>query len=101
MWKTNSSLNDYKRKKKRLALSCSKKPSTFFRGVTSKYHGDFQCLNCIHSFRKENQLESHEKVGKNKDFCRIVMPSEKDNILEFNQYEIKYQIKYHILFMLT
>ena len=24
---------------------------------------------------------SHEKVCKNKDFCGIVMPSEKDNIL--------------------
>ena len=26
------------------------------------------------------------KVCKNKDFCGFVMPSEKDNILEFNQY---------------
>ena len=29
---------------------------------------------------------THEKVCKNKDFCGIVMPSEKVNILEFNQY---------------
>ena len=27
-----------------------------------------------------------EKVRKNKDFCAIVMPSENDNTLEFNQY---------------
>ena len=26
------------------------------------------------------------KYVKNKDFCGIVMPSEKDSILEFNQY---------------
>ena len=42
--------------------------------------------NCLHFFRTENKLKSHEKVCKNKDFCGIVMPSEKDNILEFNQY---------------
>ena len=34
----------------------------------------------------ENKLKSHEKVRKNKDFCGIVMSSEKDKILEFKQY---------------
>ena len=43
-------------------------------------------MNCPHSFRTENKLKSHEKICKNKDFCGIVMPSEKNNILEFNQY---------------
>ena len=56
------------------------------RGLTSKHRGDFYCLNCLHSFRTENKLKSHEKVCKNKDFCGIVISSEKDNILEFNQY---------------
>ena len=32
------------------------------------------------------KLKSHEKVFKNKDFCGIAIPSEKDNILEFIQY---------------
>ena len=40
----------------------------------------------IDSFRGENNLKSHEKLCKNKDFEVIVMPAEKDNILEFNQY---------------
>ena len=40
----------------------------------------------LHSFRTENKLTSHEKICKNKDFCGISMPSEKNNILEFNQY---------------
>ena len=31
-------------------------------------------------------MKSHEKVCKNKDFYGIVMPSEKGNILQFNQY---------------
>ena len=69
-----------------MALSCSKKLSTLFRGITSKRHRDFYYLNCLHSFRTENKLKTHEKVCKNKDFCRIVMPSEKDNILECHQY---------------
>ena len=47
---------------------------------------DFNCLNCFHSFRTENKLKSHEKVCKNKDFSGIVMPSQKVNILQFNQY---------------
>ena len=47
---------------------------------------DFYCLNCLHSFRAENKFKSHEKVSKYKNFSGIVMPSEKGNILEFNQY---------------
>ena len=63
-----------------------KKQSALLRGITSKHHGYFYCLNCLHSFTTENKLKSHEKICKNKDFCGIVMPSEKDKILEFNQH---------------
>ena len=42
-------------------------------------------MNRLHSFRTENRFNSHEKVCKNKDFCEILMPSQKDNILVFNQ----------------
>ena len=94
--KTNNSTNDPKRRKKRMALSCIKKLSTLLRGITSKHHVDFYCLNCLHSFRTENKLKSHEKVCKNKDFCGITMPSEKDNILEFNQYMKSDKIPYII-----
>ena len=34
----------------------------------------------------EHKFKSHEKVCKNKDFCGIVMPSENNNTLKFNQY---------------
>ena len=59
----------------------AKKLFTLLRGITPKHHGYFYCLNCLHSFRTEN-----EKICKHKDFCGILMRSEKDNILEFNQY---------------
>ena len=42
-------------------------------------------LNCFHSFAKENQLQSHKRVHKNKYFCNIIMPSNKTKILEFNK----------------
>ena len=95
MWKKNS-INDSKQEKRRLVLSCSKKLSVLLRGITSKQHGDFYCLNFLHSFRTEHKLKYHEKACKNKDFCGIVMPSEKDNILEFNQYMMSYKMPYII-----
>ena len=86
LWKTNNSINDFKQRKRRLALSCVKETFTLLRGITSKHHGDFYCLNFLHSFRTETKLKFHEQVCKNKDFCWILMPSEKDKILEFRQY---------------
>ena len=38
-----------------------KKVSTLLRGITSKHHGDFYCLNCLHFFRTENKLKSYQK----------------------------------------
>ena len=68
-----------------MTLSCSKKLFTLLRGITSKHHSDFYCLNRLHSSRSEVKLKFHKKVCKSKDLGGIVMPSEKDNILEFNQ----------------
>ena len=45
-----------------------KELSALLRRIKSKHHDDFYCLNCLHSFRTENKLKSHEKVCKNKDF---------------------------------
>ena len=36
-----------------------KKLSILLRGITSKHHGDFYCLNCLHSFRTEKKLKSN------------------------------------------
>ena len=63
-----------------------KKLSPLLHGITSKHKGNFYCLNCLHSFRTEYKLKSHEKVCRSKDFCGIVMPSEKDKKLKCNQY---------------
>ena len=57
------------------------------RGITSKRHGNFCCLNCLHSFRTEKRLKSLKKVFENKDFLNIVMSYEGTKILEFEQKE--------------
>ena len=64
-----------------------KELSALLRGITSKHHRDFYCLNCLHSFATESKRESHKKVCKNKTFCNFVMPSEDTKILKFNQYQ--------------
>ena len=45
-----------------------KKLSALLRGITSKHPCNFYGLNCFHSFAAENDLESHKKACKNKDF---------------------------------
>ena len=45
--------------------------------ITLKNYGDFYCLNCLHPFRTENQLKSHQKFIKTKDFFGNVIPSQK------------------------
>ena len=76
-----------------MALSSSKKLSALLRGVTSKHHSDFYCLNFLHSFGAEYKLKSHKKVCENKDFNNIVMPSEDTKILEFIKYQNLFNIK--------
>ena len=45
---------------------------------------------------QKNNLNLMKKVCKNKDFGRTVMPSEKDSILEFNQYMMSDKMRYII-----
>ena len=60
-----------------------KKLSTLVREITLKHHGAFYCLNCLHSFRAKDKLKSHKKVPKSKNFCGILIPSERNKISEF------------------
>ena len=75
-----------------------KKLSALIRGITSKNNGHFYCLDCLHSFRTKNKLESHQKVCENKDFSNVIMPSEEIKILQLNQYQ-KLDKAHNLLFM--
>ena len=46
-----------------------------------------QIVNCIHSFKIKNKLESYKNVCGNKDFCNVIMPSEDSKLLQFNRYQ--------------
>ena len=61
-----------------MAFSCFKKLSALLREITSKYRGDFYCLNCFHSYGTKEKLKKHKNVCKNHDYCYVEMP-EKDN----------------------
>ena len=88
-WKRNNSINDSKQRKKELKAKTErqwhyvavKKLSAFLHRITSKNKDDFYCLNCLDSFRTENKAKSYQRLCRNEDSCRIVMPLEKDNIL--------------------
>ena len=80
------------------------------RGTTSKHNGDEYCLNCLHSFRTKNKLESCIKVYKIKAFCNAVMPSGDTRKFKLNPYlkpdKVPFIVyagleKHHLLFMLT
>ena len=71
-------------------LAVKRLSAALLRGVPSKHHGNFYCLNCLHSFATENKLESHKKVCENKDFENkdfLITPSEDTKILKFNHYQ--------------
>ena len=76
-----------------------KHKSEFLRGIMSKDHGKFYCLNCLHCFRTENKLKVQKrKIGENKDFSNILIPSEDTKKLERNQHEKSDKLSFmHIL----
>ena len=41
-----------------------KRLSGLLRGITSTHDKDFYCLDCFHSYRTKNKLESHKKYVK-------------------------------------
>ena len=45
-----------------------KKRFALLRGVASKHVGDFNCLNCFHSYATKNKLEKYYNVCKNHDY---------------------------------
>ena len=63
----------------------AKKLSALLGGITSKHHGNYYCLNHLHSFATKKKLKLHKNVCKNEDFCNVIMLSGESKIFEFNQ----------------
>ena len=45
-----------------------KKSPALLRGITTKHHGDFCCLNCLHFSAAEEKRKSNKRLCENKDF---------------------------------
>ena len=61
--------------------------SGLLKGITSTHEKDFYCLNCFHSYRTKNKLESHKKIFENHDYCYVEMPTKDNNIIKYNHGE--------------
>ena len=61
--------------------------SGLLTGITSNHKEHFYCLNCFHSYRTKNKLESHKKICENHDYCNVEMPNEANKIIKYNQGE--------------
>ena len=61
--------------------------SRLLRSITSNHNGDYYCLNCFHSYSTENKLHAHKKVCENHDYCNIEMPSNDNNLINYNKGE--------------
>ena len=66
------------------------------RGITSTHKEDFYCLNCFHSYRTRNKLESHTKICENHNYCNVEMPIKNNNIIKYNQGEKSIKLPYVI-----
>ena len=78
--KTSYYFNDSK--ERRMVSSCGTQ-LPLLRGITSRYNGDFCCLNCLHSFRTKKKNFNHIKKCENKHICNNIVLL----WLEFNQHE--------------
>ena len=61
--------------------------SRLFREITSNHHGDFYCLNCLHSFRTDNAIKRHERLCDNNDYCNVEIPKPCNKTLKYNHGE--------------
>ena len=61
--------------------------SRILNGITSTHEKDFYCLNCFHSYRTKNKLESHKKICENHDYCHVEIPTKDSNIIKYNHGE--------------
>ena len=66
------------------------------KGITSTHEKDFYCLNCFHSYRTKNKLDSHKKIFENHDYCHVEMPTKDNNIIKYNHGEKSMKVPFVI-----
>ena len=77
-----------------MALSCSKKSYQHYK---EKLHVNITVIFIVWIvFILLEQKISFKQVCKNKDFCKVIVPSEDTKTLEFNQYQKSHQAPFVI-----
>ena len=66
------------------------------KGITYTHEKDFYCLNCFHSYRTKNKLESHKKICENHDYFHVEMPTKDNNIIKYNYGEKSMKVPFII-----
>ena len=79
---------------KKRHYSAVKSFSVLLRGITWKHDGCFYCLNCFHSYIKNENLKNHEKICKNYDHCHVKMPNKDNQILKYKHGEKSMKIPF-------
>ena len=58
--------------------------SRLFNKITStNTTNDYYCLNCFHSYSTMDKLKKHELVCDNHDYCKILIPDDKNKVLKY------------------
>ena len=70
--------------------------SGLLKRTASTHEKDFYCLNCFHSYRTKNKLESHKKICENHDYCHVEMPTKDNNIVKYNHGEKSMKVPFAI-----
>ena len=79
-----------------MALFSSKKLTRIIKRNNICHEKDFYCLNCFHSYRTKNKLESHKKICGNHDYCHVEMPTKDNNNIKYNHGEKSMKVPFII-----
>ena len=64
--------------------------------VSSRNKKLYLCDRCLHFFISKDRLTEHERGCNRFNKCKIVLPTEKDNILEFRNFRYKEKVPFTI-----
>ena len=79
-----------------MALFSSKKLTRIIKRNNICHEKDFYCLNCFHSYRTKNKLESHKKICGNHDYYHVEMPTKDNNNIKYNHGEKSMKVPFII-----
>lgn len=68
----------------------------FFKTDSDHDNRIYLCRKCLNKFTNENALIKHKELCDNYDYCKLIMPTEKDYKLEYKKYHFKNKVPFVI-----